>query len=405
MMFVILLLLLLLVPDLYVWHHLLRNVHWAWQLLYWLPLIATIALMLLMRSPWTEPWMFRGAMVLLLCFSVPKLLFFIFSLVGQVAGRFAPVAVKTMDGAGAAVAVAMLCIVVYGLFVGWKQLTVNEVELSFDDLPKEFDGYRIVQLSDMHIGTYDAAPEIVGEIADKVNTLDADMICFTGDLVNGSPDELAPYIKTLGRMKAKDGIYSIMGNHDYCMYGMAKAKGKLSAEQVRRANVQRLQAMERQMGWQLLLNENVMLHRGNDSIMLAGVENSSKPPFPDYGDLKKTLSFPSQGRAEVGPFTILLSHDPTHWQREVLPESSVQLQLSGHTHSTQFRLFGWSPASFTYKEYAGLYEMLADGTETFNPDTPTSASRKLFVCTGTGGNLPFRVGVKPEIVLITLRCK
>lgn len=420
MMFVILLLLLLLVPDLYLWHHLMRQFHWAWQLVYWLPLLATIIMMTLMRSPVAEPWMFRCMSILVLCVSLPKLFFFLFSIIGQILGRVIPVALKVMDGAGITVASAMLCIIIYGLFIGWKQLTVNEVELTFDDLPKEFDGYRIVQLSDMHIGTYDAAPEIVDDIADRVNTLNADLICFTGDLVNGSPDELAPYIKTLSRMKAKDGIYSIMGNHDYCMYGHAKKSVK--------QEISRLQSMEREMGWHLLLNDNVMLHRGNDSIMLAGVENSSKPPFPDYGDLTKALSLhkspslpevdprpsrsgslPSRegGGRVLGPglFTILLSHDPTHWQREVLPESSVQLQLSGHTHSTQFRMFGWSPASFTYKEYAGTYEMFPDGTETFNPETPSSASRKLFVCTGTGGNLPFRVGVKPEIVVITLRCK
>ena len=397
MIVILLLLLVLLVPDLYVWHHLLRNTHWAWQLLYWIPFVATIALMLLMRSPWNEPWMFRGGLTLILCFSLPKFLFFLCSIIGQIIGRFAPMGQHVMDGVGGVMAVLMFGITIYGLFFGWKQMTVNEVELAFDDLPKEFDGYRIVQLSDMHIGTYGSAPEIVSEIAETVNTLNADLICFTGDLVNGSPDELAPFVKTLTKMKSKDGIYSIMGNHDYCMYGGAKKSVK--------KEISRLQSMEREMGWHLLLNDNVMLHRGNDSIMLAGVENSSKPPFPDYGDLKKALYSPSLGRAGEGTFTILLSHDPTHWQREVLPESSVQLQLSGHTHSTQFRMFGWSPASFTYKEYAGTYEMFPDGTETFNPEAPSSASRKLFVCTGTGGNLPFRVGVKPEIVVITLRCK
>ena len=176
-----------------------------------------------------------------------------------------------------------------------------------------------------------------------------------------------------------------MGNHDYCTYTKDK-----SAEAIRKS-VRDLQERERKFGWQLLNNDNRTIHHNGDSILLAGVENSSRPPFPDYGDLRKALSTgrkASSASKNGCLFTILLSHDPTHWRRNVLPETGVQLQLSGHTHSTQFKLFGWTPASLIYDEYAGLYE---------------EAGRKLFVCTGTGGNLPFRFGVWPEIVVITLK--
>lgn len=382
----------LLLPHLYVWHSCLRELHWAWQVLYWAVFVAMMLMVLLIRTQFYQVWMFRGGMTLLLCFSLPQVIYTLFSLVGHLLGRFVPVASRVMDGLGGAAALALLGIVIYGLFYGWKQLTVNEVTLEYADLPEQFDGYTIVHLSDMHIGTYHAAPEIVDSIVQKVNAVNADMICFTGDLVNASPKELDPFLGVMGRMQARDGVYSIMGNHDYCTYDQDKT---LSPVQ----KVKQLQQRQRDFGWKLLLNEHITIRRGNDSIVLAGVENSSKPPFPDYGDLSKSL------QGTDGLFTILLSHDPTHWQREVVPQSKVQLQLSGHTHSTQFRMFGWSPASLTYKEYAGLYEQLSDGTETFNPAHPSPASRKLYVCTGTGGNLPFRVGVPPEIVVIRLKKK
>lgn len=389
-MVIIILAIILLLPELYIWHHFVRNAHWAWQVLYWLPYVATMVTMGLVQTPLYQAWMFRVGLTLLLGICLPKVIFTLFSLIGLGVGRWLPMAGRVMDGVGITVALCMLGIVAYGLSVGWKRLTVREVELTFDDLPAEFDGYRIVHLSDLHIGTYHDSVETVDSIVSKVNELNADMICFTGDLVNTTPEELDPFMDMLPRMRAKDGIYSIMGNHDYCKYRHYNNDAEM------KATIRELQARERGFGWQLLLNENRMIHRGNDSLMLAGVENSSKPPFPDYGNLPKAL-------AGGAPFTILLSHDPTHWQREVLPKSKVQLQLSGHTHSTQFKMFGWSPASFTYKEYAGLYEMLKDGTETFNPDVPSASSRKLYVSTGTGGNFAFRFGVWPEIVVITLK--
>lgn len=389
-MIVLLLFILLLIPDLYVWHHFLRHAHWLWQVLYWSVFAATLLFMTLIRTPLYEAWMFRCGMTLLLCFSVPKMLFTLFSLVGLLAGRIVPAASRCMDAIGGVVAVAVVGIVVYGLFFGWKKLAVNEYQLAFDDLPHGFDGYTIVHLSDMHIGTYLAAPEMVDSVVKQVNAINPDMICFTGDLVNASPKELEQFMPVLKKLHARDGIYSIMGNHDYCTYDHDAKDSPV-------VRVRRLQTLERELGWQMLNNVNVTISHAGDSIMLAGVENSSKPPFPDYGDLKKALT----GVGDM--FCILLSHDPTHWQREVLPKSAVQLQLSGHTHSTQFRMFGWSPASFTYKEYGGLYEMLSNGTETFNPENPVPSSRKLFVSTGTGGNLPFRVGVPPEVVVLRLK--
>lgn len=373
-----LLFLLLLIPDIYIWYMFLRNMHWAWQALYFVPVIVTILCMILVQTPLYQAWMFRIGMTLLLAFFIPKMLFMLVSIVGLAARPLFPIAWQVMNGVGAAVGAAVIGIVIYGTLFGWRRLVVNEVELSFKDLPAGFDGYRIALLSDMHIETYGSAPECVSRIVDEVNGRRPDMICFVGDLVNSSPRELDGFMDILPKMKAKDGVFSIMGNHDYCTYARyLDENGKLKA-------VRELQARQRRFGWQMLNNENRIIRHNGDSILLAGVENSSRPPFPDYGDLPKALS--TDGKDSL--FTVLLSHDPTHWRRSVLPETDVQLQLSGHTHSTQFKIFGWTPASIIYKEYAGLYE---------------EGGRKLFVCTGTGGNLPFRFGVWPEIVIITLR--
>lgn len=380
-----LLFLLLLIPDIYIWYMFLRCTHWAWQAAFFVPVIATILCMVLVQTPLYQAWMFRAGMMLLLIFSVPKLLFMLLSLTGLATRQLLPAAWQVMNGVGVAAATIMVGIVVYGTLFGWRRLTVNEVELSFKDLPTGFDGYRIAMLSDMHIETYTNAPECVERIVSEVNRRQPDMICFTGDLVNSSPRELDGFMEILPKMKAKDGVFSVMGNHDYCTYTRDK-----SADAIRKS-VRELQERQRHFGWQLLNNENRVIHHNGDSILLAGVENSSRPPFPDYGDLRKALSTGSKASSankNDSPFTILLSHDPTHWRRNVLPETSVQLQLSGHTHSTQFKLFGWTPASLVYDEYAGLYE---------------EGNRKLFICTGTGGNLPFRFGVPPEIVIITLR--
>lgn len=373
-----LLFLLLLIPDIYIRYMFLRNMHWAWQALYFVPVIVTILCMILVQTPLYQAWMFRIGMTLLLAFFIPKMLFMLVSIVGLAARPLFPIAWQVMNGVGAAVGAAVIGIVIYGTLFGWRRLVVNEVELSFKDLPAGFDGYRIALLSDMHIETYGSAPECVSRIVDEVNGRRPDMICFVGDLVNSSPRELDGFMDILPKMKAKDGVFSIMGNHDYCTYARyLDENGKLKA-------VRKLQARQRGFGWQMLNNENRIIRHNGDSILLAGVENSSRPPFPDYGDLPKALS--ADGKDSL--FTVLLSHDPTHWRRSVLPETDVQLQLSGHTHSTQFKIFGWTPASIIYKEYAGLYE---------------EGDRKLFVCTGTGGNLPFRFGVWPEIVIITLK--
>lgn len=419
----IIIFILLLLPDAYIWYNFMRNIHWAWALLMVAPTLLGIALMITVQTPWYQDWMFRVAMTLIVLCVIPKLLFMIISLMGGMINIVAQIAMHKTPlltlstplcrGFHAfAIALCTLAsgIIIYGLGWGWKKITIHEETLAFNELPQAFEGYRIVQLSDLHMGTYRDAPEAVDEIVRLVNEQHPDLIVFTGDIVNSTPEELDMFMDVMPRLKARDGIYSIMGNHDYCKYRHYDNP----RQQVE--TIKELQRRERSWGWNLLLNENRIIHHGGDSIALIGVENSSKPPFPDYCDMNKAL----KGLPD-GIFKILLSHDPTHWRRAVLPETDIHLQLSGHTHATQFRIFGWSPASFAYDEWGGRYEdydhqrrtMTKNDDDNSANDSQTSATtgatqrkptpRQLFVSTGSGGNFAFRFGVWPEIVVLTLK--
>ncbi len=362
-------------PDVYLWLNFVRGCGLQWSLLHWLPLAALLVVMALAATGHMQDTAFRLIILITVCVIVPKLLFTVISLIGRLAGLVAPVVVGIADVVAAVVALLVLACSVYGAVSGWKRLVVNSLEARQVDVPNSFNGYRIVHLSDLHLGTYASSPESVSEIVKRVNALEADLVVFTGDIVNGHPDELEPFASVLSQIKARDGVLSILGNHDYCMYHRYEAPDN-QAEAVRR-----LISIERGMGWRLLLNEHVIIHRDNDSIAVAGVENVSRPPFPNRGNLKRAL------RGTDGLFTIVLTHDPTHWRSDVLPESKAQLTLSGHTHAMQLRIGGFSPSMWFYKEWGGLYN---------------EAGRLLNVSTGTGGNVPFRFGAWPEIDVITL---
>ena len=270
-----------------------------------------------------------------------------------------------------------LLAILYGIIFGWKKVTVEKISLSFPDLPSGFNGYKIVHLSDFHIGTYSSSPATVSEIVEKVNSLKPDLIVFTGDLVNSSSEEIVPFINDLKRLKAIDGVVSVIGNHDYCLY---RSYSLPDTPQKELENVIRL---ETSAGWKVLLNQSFQIERGGEKIAIVGVENAGGKSFTDRADLKKAL----KGVPE-NEFKILLSHDPSHWRREVLPESNVDLTLAGHTHAMQFKIGKFSPAKWAYKEWGGVY---SDG------------DRKLVVNTGTGGNVAFRFGAYPQILSINLK--
>ena len=259
----------------------------------------------------------------------------------------------------------------YGLLIERNIYQVKRVEIAFDNLPAQFDGYQIVQLSDIHTRSYLNRTKSLQRCVDKAGGLHPDLIVFTGDIVTLSSDELDSTTHIIGQLQAPDGVISIIGNHDYCTYGK-EVNGK-----------QRVVDLERQMGWTVLCNENFKLHRGGDSLAIVGVENiSTSKHFPTTGNLSQALV------GTQGMFKILLSHDPTHWDREVVGKD-IPLTLSGHTHAAQCSLLGWSPVRYMYKQYRGLYQ---------------NGKQFLYINIGLGETIfPARIGAPPEITLITLR--
>jgi uncharacterized protein len=271
--------------------------------------------------------------------------------------------------------------IIYGIGFGRYNYKVEEVNLSFPNLPDAFKGVKIIQISDMHLGSMAGNPEKLMKAVKLINKQDADYILFTGDIVNNLASELPEFIPILRKIEAKEGKYSILGNHDYGEYFNWKS------EEARQQNMNELYAYHSKIGFTLLRNESVILERKGEKIGLAGVENWGLPPFPQYGDLQKAYS----GVKDL-PFKILMSHDPSHWEAEVIFQSDFDLTLSGHTHGMQFAIripgWRWSPVKMKYPRWGGLYQ---------------EGNQYLYVNIGLGFiAFPGRVGTPPEITLFTL---
>lgn len=295
---------------------------------------------------------------------------------------------------GVCVAVVFMALMWIGAGYTRHQVLVTHEEFSSDKLPESFKGYKIAQLSDLHVGTWGNDTLFLKNLVDSVNALHPDLIVFTGDLVNRQSDELKPFLSVLSQLKAKDGVFSILGNHDYGDYV------DWPTIQDREDNLAMLKDYQRQMGWRMLNNEVTYIKRGNDSIMLIGVENWGEPPFPQYGDLNKAFAVErSRGNHEKdGHFKVLLSHNPEHWNQEVSKHSNINLTLSGHTHAMQAMLrlgkWQWSPAKYRYEQWGGRFlreEKAGEPTE-------------IYVNTGAGAvGMPARLAsAYPEVTLITL---
>ncbi len=259
---------------------------------------------------------------------------------------------------------------------------IRKQVMLFPNLPAAFRGFRVVHISDIHSGSF-TNQEAVLRGVQMILDMKPDLILFTGDLVNDRAMEMEPYMEIFNRLKAKHGVYSVLGNHDYGDYAQWESK------EAKEANLEQLKKVHAQLGWRLLLDESVMLEKEGASIGLIGVQNiSGKGRFHSYGNLQKAYA-----DSASQSFKILMSHDPSHWDDEVRPKyADIDLTLSGHTHGMQFGVeipgFKWSPVQWMYKQWAGLYE---------------KGEQKLYVNRGYGFiGYPGRVGILPEITLIEL---
>lgn len=312
-----------------------------------------------------------------------KLVFIIFDAISLIPKIWRRKRWKWLTPTGVVLALFCFLSMWYGALITRNSIDVNEVTIEIKGLPKTFDGYRIVQISDFHVGTYGNDTTFVHKIVERVNSLNPDIVFFTGDIVNRHAPELQPFIKNLAQIKAPGGVYAILGNHDYGDY--YDWDSPIDKDNDRH---QLLSAFD-DMGWDLILNDHRWLVNGNDSIALIGVENIGDPPFHIYGDLQS--AYPTTGDSHT---KILLSHNPAHWENDIAdhPNQNIALTLSGHTHAMQMQMGNISPASLRYKYWEGLYH-----------DTQ---GQQLYVNIGLGAvGLPMRIGAAPEITLITLRCK
>ena len=273
--------------------------------------------------------------------------------------------------------------ILYGVIRGKYNYKVIQHTLFFDDLPDSFDGFKLTQISDIHSGSFDS-PEKIAYGIDLINEQQSDVILFTGDIVNNVAEEMDDYIPYFKKLEAKHGKYSVLGNHDYGEYVRWK-----SAEE-KETNFQKIKEIHPKIGFNLLLNEHIYLEKGNDKIALIGVENWGTR-FKKAGDLQRAAA-----GIKKEDFKILMSHDPSHWEKEVKKDmNNYHLTLSGHTHGMQFGIeipgLKWSPVQYFYKHWAGVYEEFG---------------RYINVNRGFGFlAFPGRVGIWPEITVITLKKK
>jgi len=326
---------------------------------------------------------------------VVKILFAIFSIIGKIPAFFHRKPIGLGFWAGIPLGVIFAFCMWWGALVTVREIDVRTVEIESQRIPKGFDNYRIVQFSDAHVGTWGEDTTFVSKLVDSINSLKPDVVFFTGDIVNRQTSEIEPFLPVLRRLHAPDGVFAVLGNHDYGDYI------SWDTESAKTENLQQLKNHLKNSGWSLLDNTHTYLTSDNDSIALIGVGNWGEPPFRQYGDLQSALTARGDTILAGSPrqFAILLSHNPEHWNQHISKETGIDLTLSGHTHAMQFMFalgkWKWSPAEWRYEQWGGLYERR-------NKQGKTT---KIYVNIGSGEvGIPARIGAAtPEITLLILR--
>ncbi len=375
--------------DYYIWRRIISvarrrfwGVAYAWSSL--LCLLFLVVTVCLPRRSGSDAMLVCIMWMLYAYFSIyiPKYFFCLISFIGYIPKLWHGRRWGWASIAGAIVALSLFVVMWWAALVNRTSINVNYVDAEFDNLPEQFDGYRIAQFSDFHVGTYGTDTTFVAEVVDCINNQGADAIMFTGDIVNRRTDELLPFVNVLSRLDAADGVYSVLGNHDYGDYSTWKS------DDAKRGNMELMCRLQKDMGWRLLNNESEFIRRGGDSIAVVGVENWGDPPFTVYGDLDK--AYPQQSDST---FKLLMSHNPAHWVEEIADNDTVNigLTLSGHTHAMQMAVGGVSPAVWRYPTWGGEYN-------------DSTCRHKLYVNIGLGTvAIPARIGATPEITVITLK--
>ena len=382
-------LLLIIIPDLYFDLHYWRHKYSIGQrFTRWLPTIGLVAYTIYLTYEKNfipdNPNILYIYLLLLGLIAIPKLVYMLCSVLGLTFSKLLHRKSAKHPAKNYGNLIGLICvpviwyIILYGSFIGFNKVEVNRQTFASPDLPKAFDGYKVVLFSDAHVGSYTARNEhVLKKAIDSINAQRPDMIVYVGDIQNTQPQDIYRHMDVLSSLKAKDGIYSVLGNHDYGDYICGNTAKKV-------ANMRETMSLEKQMGWTLLMNEHRYIDRGKSHIIIAGMENDGDGiHFPQKGDIKKTLK-----GIDDDDFVLLLEHDPSSWRRKIIPDGRAQLTLSGHTHKMQFALFGWCPMSLTGKEVSGWY---------------TEGQQSLFVSAGLGGLIPFRFGAPGEITVITLK--
>ena len=389
-------LLLILIPDIYFDLHYWRNKYpQQKRLMRWLPTIIMVAYTLYLTYEPNfipePPYIVYIYLLLLGLIAIPKMVYMLCSVLGLACCRIFhrnKSAHKSRNWGnliGWILTLSIWYIVFYGSFVGFNKLEVRRHTYSSKSLPQAFDGYRIAIFSDAHVGSYTGSRQkILKRAIDSINSLHPDIIVFTGDLQNTHPQEIYEHLDILASLKAKDGVYSVLGNHDYAGYLDVSNSQKV-------ANERETVSIERQAGWTVLLNSHRIIERSNSGngksyLVVAGMENDGiGSRAPKKGNIKKTLS---GIKTSDNTFILMLEHDPSAWKRIIIPDGRADLTLSGHTHNMQFTIFGWNPLPLINNEVYDWYH---------------SGEQSLFVTAGIGGLIPFRFGATGEIALITLR--
>lgn len=350
-------------PDFWLWHIGVSEWPLLLAILWWVPSLLLVLAEVGLQMGFFHKLSVRVLFTTILFSAFPKVVFILFD-------AFLPWFFALIPALG------VMGWFAFGFIEGWKRLELKHITFTSPDLPPYFDGYRLVQITDFHLGSFPPGNDFVQKVVDATNNEEPDMILFTGDLVNNQASEVEPYLDTLGQLHASDGIYSIWGNHDYCEYGNNHSIGAL------KRNRRMLYGYQESLGWHQLMNEHHVVSHGMASIAVIGVENPGQPPFTNRSNLMKAMK-----GLNPDMFKILLSHDPHHWRREVVGKK-IQLTLAGHTHAGQLKIGKWTPARMAFKEWGGAYRI---------------GEQMLYVSSGIGGSFPFRLGAWPELTVITLK--